>query len=46
MVKLKRTITFTKELIRTQSNDKQIEKHNTINLNWKMKLKTNKTFTI
>jgi len=44
-VKLKRTITLTKEPIRIQSNDKQIKKYNTINLNWMMKLKTNKTFT-
>ena len=44
-MKLKRTITLTKEPIRIQSNDKQIKKYNTINLNWMMKLKTNKTFT-
>jgi len=31
--------------IRNQNNDDQIKKHNTINLNWMMKLKTNKTFT-
>jgi hypothetical protein len=31
--------------IRNQNNEDQIEKHNTINLNWMMKLKINKTFT-
>jgi len=31
--------------IRNQNNKDQIKKHNIINLNWRMKLKTNKTFT-
>jgi hypothetical protein len=30
---------------RNQHSEDQIEKHNTINLNEKIKLKTNKTFT-
>jgi hypothetical protein len=33
------------EKIRNQNNEDQIGKHNIINLNWMMKLKTNKTFT-
>jgi hypothetical protein len=48
MVKLKRIITFSKKAkkkIRNQNNVDQIEKYNTINLDWIMKLKTNKTFT-
>jgi len=47
-VKLKRIITFNKgsrKKIKNQNNEDQIRKHNTINLNWNMKLKTNKTFT-
>jgi predicted lysophospholipase L1 biosynthesis ABC-type transport system permease subunit len=35
----------TKKKIRNQNNEDQIEKHNTINLNWMMKLKTNKKLT-
>jgi len=35
----------TNKKIRNQNNEDQIEKHNIINLNWMMKLKTNKTFT-
>jgi len=35
----------TKKKIRNQNNEDQIEKHNIINLDWVMKLKTNKTFT-
>jgi len=41
-------INFTKKIkkkIRNQNNKDQIEKHNTINLNWKMKLKINKTYS-
>jgi hypothetical protein len=34
----------TKKKIKNQNNKDQIEKHNTINLNWMMKLKTNKIF--
>jgi hypothetical protein len=34
-----------KKKIRNQNNEDQVEKHNTINLNWEIKLKTNKTFT-
>jgi len=30
---------------KNQNNKDQIRKHNTINLNWMMKLKTDKTFT-
>jgi len=47
-VKLKKIITLTKNIkkkIRNQNNKDKIEKHNTINLNWKMKLKTNKIYT-
>jgi len=47
-VTLKRKINFTKgprKKIRNQNNEDQIEKLNIINLNWMMKLKTNKTFT-
>ena len=47
-MKLKRTITFTKELgkkIINQNNEDQIRKHIIINFNWKMNLKTIKTFT-
>jgi hypothetical protein len=33
------------EKIRNQNNEDQNGKHNIINLNWMMKLKTNKTFT-
>jgi len=33
-----------KKNIRDQNNEDQIEKHNTINLNWMIKLKTNKIF--
>jgi len=33
-----------KKNIRDQNNENQIEKHNTINLNWMIKLKTNKFF--
>jgi hypothetical protein len=35
---------MTKKKIRNQNNEVQIRKYNTINLNWMMKLKTNKTF--
>ena len=35
---------MTKKKIRNQNNEVQIRKYNTINLNWRMKLKTNKTF--
>jgi hypothetical protein len=45
---LKRIIIFTKKprkKNRNQSTKDQIKKHNTINLNWMMKLKTKKTFT-
>jgi hypothetical protein len=35
----------TKKKIWNQNNEDQIEKHNTINLNWMMKLKTNKKLT-
>jgi len=48
MVKLKRIITFIKvprKKFRNQNNKDQIDQHNTINLNLKMKLKTTKTFT-
>jgi exosome complex RNA-binding protein Rrp4 len=34
-----------KKKIRNQNNKDQIKKYNITNLNWKMKLKTNKTFT-
>jgi hypothetical protein len=30
---------------RNQNNEDQIGKHNTINLDWRMRMKTNKTFT-
>jgi hypothetical protein len=33
-----------KKTIRNKKNKDQIEKYNTINLNWRLKLKTNKTF--
>jgi hypothetical protein len=33
-----------KKKIKNQNNEDQIEKHNTKNFNWMMKLKTNKTF--
>jgi DNA-binding transcriptional regulator PaaX len=36
---------MTKKKIKNQNNKDRIEKHNTINLNWRMKLKTNKTYT-
>jgi len=48
MVKLKKVVTFTKGLrkkIKNQNKKNQIEKHNTINLNWRMKLKITKFFT-
>jgi len=48
MVKLKRIITFTKQprkKIRNQNNNDQIGKHNIINLDLRMKFKTNKSFT-
>jgi hypothetical protein len=47
MMKLKTNKTFTndQEQIRNKNNVDQIEKHNTINLDWMMKFKTNKTFT-
>jgi len=35
----------TKKKIRYKNNEDQIEKYNMINLNWIMKLKTNKAFT-
>jgi DNA-binding transcriptional regulator PaaX len=35
----------TNKKIKNQNNKDQIGKHNTINLNWRMKLKTNKTYT-
>jgi hypothetical protein len=41
-VKLKKK-TFTKKSRKKKEN--QIEKHNTINLNWMIKLKTTKIFT-
>jgi hypothetical protein len=46
-MKLKRIITFIKgqEKIRNQNIEDQIENHNTINVNWMIKLKTTKTFT-
>jgi len=34
-----------KKKIRNQNNEDQIEKYNIVNLNWKMKLKTNKMFS-
>jgi hypothetical protein len=34
-----------KKKIRNQNNEDQIEKHNIVNLNSKMKLKTNKMFS-
>jgi hypothetical protein len=34
-----------KRKIRNKNNKDQIEKYNVINLNWRMKLKNNKTFT-
>jgi len=34
-----------KKKIRNQNNEDQIEKYNIVNLNWKMKLKTNKIFS-
>ena len=34
-----------KKKIRNQNNKDQIKKYNITNLNWKIKLKTNKTFT-
>jgi hypothetical protein len=43
----KEFITFTKrprKKLAIKNNDDQIKKHNTINLNWMIKLKTNKTF--
>jgi len=45
-MKLKRIITFIKgqEKIRNQNIEDQIENHNTINVNWMIKLKTTKTF--
>jgi hypothetical protein len=47
MVKLKRITTFTNRSgkNRNQNNKDQVEKYNTINLNWMIKLKTNKIFT-
>jgi len=44
---LKRIVTFIKgqEKIRNQNIEDQIENHNTINVNWMIKLKTTKTFT-
>jgi hypothetical protein len=45
---LKRIITFTKGTRKrnsNQNNENQIEKYNTINSDWKMKLKINETFT-
>ena len=45
-MKLKIIITFikaTRKKIRNQNNDDQIEKYNTVNLNWLMRLKANKT---
>jgi hypothetical protein len=45
---LKRIITFTRgprKKIKIQNNKNQIGKHNTIKLNWMMKLKTTKIFT-
>jgi len=46
-MKLKRIVTFIKsqEKIRNQNIEDQIENHNTINVNWMIKLKTTKTFT-
>ena len=47
-MKLKRILTLTKgtrKKIRNQNNDDQIEKYNTINLDWMIKLKINKSFT-
>ena len=43
-MKLKRIITFIKdqEKIRNQNIENQIENHNTINVNWMIKLKNNK----
>jgi len=35
----------TKKKIKNQNNKDRIGKHNTIHLNWRMKLKTNKTYT-
>jgi hypothetical protein len=35
----------TEKKIRYKNNEDQIEKYNMINLNWIMKLKTNKAFT-
>jgi hypothetical protein len=34
-----------KKKIKNQNNDDQIEKYNTINLDWMIKLKINKSFT-
>jgi hypothetical protein len=47
MVKLKRIITFPKGLRKKNksNNEEQIKKHNTTNLDCKIKLKTIKTFT-
>jgi hypothetical protein len=45
---LKRIITFIegpRKKIRNQNNEDQIKNHNTFNLNWMKKLKTNKTFS-
>ena len=36
---MKRIITFIKESRRNQNNEDQIEKYNTINLDWKIRLK-------
>jgi hypothetical protein len=48
-VKLKRIIYFFKKKqrkkIKNQNNEDQIKKHDTINLNRRMKLKTNNIFT-
>jgi hypothetical protein len=43
--KIKNKLNFykkAKKRIRNQNNEDQFEKYNTINLNWRMKLKTNK----
>jgi len=43
--KINKFYKMTKRKIRNQNNKDQIEKYNVINLNWRMKLKNNKTFT-
>jgi len=42
---IKKINKFYTRKIRNQNNEDQIKKYNVINLNWRMKLKNNKTFT-